>query len=76
MLSTLGAGSFENVQTTHSVRNGQVTVNNFFVNRAPSPQPQAKPEWILCGLCNDWYLEEENVLQGNGKPPCGYHTGM
>ncbi|KAG6360952.1 hypothetical protein INS49_012020 [Diaporthe citri] len=44
----------------------------------PKPQPKAEPEpeWLLCDLCDEWYLEEDNVLQEDGRPPCGYHPGQ
>lgn len=42
----------------------------------PQPKPEPEPEWLLCDICDEWYLEEDNVLQDDGRPPCRYHTGQ
>lgn len=51
----------------------------------PKPKPQPEPssesesnsdsEWLLCDICDEWYLEEDNVLQEDDRGPCRYHTG-
>lgn len=97
------------------MRDGHVTINHYYMNRAPEvqpepapkpepepipeiksepmpqpipqpkpqrkpqprppPKPEPEPEWLLCDICDEWYLEEDNVLQDDGRPPCRYHTG-
>ncbi|KAJ0117357.1 hypothetical protein J7T55_003771 [Diaporthe amygdali] len=46
------------------------------LKRKRCPKPEPMPNWLLCALCEDWYLEADNVLQEDGRPPCGYHTGQ
>lgn len=46
------------------------------LKRKRCAKPEPMPNWLLCALCDDWYLEADNVLQEDGRPPCGYHTGM
>lgn len=71
---------FEKVETRRLIRDGHVTINHYYMNKGPEiqpePEPKPQPQSRLCVLCNDWYFEEDNVLQEDGRPPCGSHSGM
>lgn len=68
---------FEDADTERSIRGRHVTINHYYMGKGPEVQPQPEPklDWLYCVRCNDYYVEEDNVVQSDGAPPCGYHSG-
>ncbi|POS68986.1 hypothetical protein DHEL01_v212620 [Diaporthe helianthi] len=90
LAADLGDLEFEKLETRRLIREGHVTINHYYMNKAPDAQPEPKPEQKpekkppytvptkplshMCARCHNLYFKEDNILLEDGRGPCRVHT--